>query len=129
MTDIKTVGVIGAGQMGAGIAQVAAQAGYDVILSDIDLPRAEKGKAGIAKLLARAVEKEKIGQADADAALARITPVGEIAPLAGAQLVIEAATEREEVKRTIFTNVGKILAPDAIPVSYTHLTLPTKRIV
>ncbi len=71
MTDIRTTGVIGAGQMGIGIAQVAAQAGYDVILSDIDLPRAEKGKANIAKLLARAVEKEKIGQADADAALAR----------------------------------------------------------
>jgi malonyl-CoA/methylmalonyl-CoA synthetase len=78
MTDIRTVGVIGAGQMGAGIAQVAAQAGYDVILSDIDLPRAEKGLAGIAKLLARAVEKEKISKADADAALARIRPVGEI---------------------------------------------------
>ena len=56
MTDIRTVGVIGAGQMGIGIAQVSAQAGYDVILSDIDLPRAEKGKANIAKLLARAAQ-------------------------------------------------------------------------
>ena len=70
MTDIRTVGVIGAGQMGAGIAQVSAQAGYDVILSDIDQTRAEKGLAGIAKLLAKGVEKGKIEQADADAALA-----------------------------------------------------------
>ena len=127
MTDIRTVGVIGAGQMGAGIAQVAAQAGYEVILSDIDLPRAEKGLAGIAKLLARAVEKEKISKADADAALARIRPVGEIAPLADAQLVIEAATEREEVKRAIFANVGPLLAADAILATNTS-SIPITRL-
>lgn len=127
MSDIRTVGVIGAGQMGAGIAQVAAQAGYAVILSDIDLPRAEKGLAGIAKLLARNVEKEKISKADADATLARITPVGDIAPLAEAQLVIEAATEREEVKRAIFANVGKILAPDAILATNTS-SIPITRL-
>ena len=127
MTDIRTVGVIGAGQMGAGIAQVAAQAGYDVILSDIDLPRAEKGLAGIAKLLARAVEKEKISKADADAALARIRPVGEVAPLADAQLVIEAATEREEVKRAIFANVGPLLAADAILATNTS-SIPITRL-
>ena len=67
---MKTVGVIGAGQMGAGIAQVSAQAGYAVLLSDVDQARAEAGKAGIAKQLARAVEKEKIAAADAEAALA-----------------------------------------------------------
>jgi 3-hydroxybutyryl-CoA dehydrogenase len=127
MTDIRTVGVIGAGQMGAGIAQVSAQAGYDVILSDIDLPRAEKGKAGIAKLLARAVEKGKLAQADADAALGRITPVGEIAPLGGCQLVIEAATEREEVKRAIFGNVGPLLGADAILATNTS-SIPITRL-
>ena len=127
MVEIRTVGVIGAGQMGAGIAQVAAQAGYDVILSDIDLPRAEKGVAGIAKLLARAVEKEKISQADADAALARITPVGDIAPLAAAQLVVEAATEREEIKRSIFSQVGALLADDAILASNTS-SIPITRL-
>lgn len=127
MTDIKTVGVIGAGQMGAGIAQVAAQAGYRVILSDIDLPRAEKGLQGIAKLLARGVEKGKIAQADADAAIARITPVGEIAPLADAQLVIEAATEREDIKRTIFANVGALLADDAILATNTS-SIPITRL-
>ena len=127
MTDIRTLGVIGAGQMGIGIAQVSAQAGYDVILSDIDLPRAEKGKANIAKLLARAVDKEKMTQSEADAVLARITPVGELAPLAGAQFVIEAATEREEVKRAIFGNVGKLLGKDAILATNTS-SIPITRL-
>ncbi len=75
MTDIQTVGVIGAGQMGAGIAQVAAQAGYEVILSDVALPRAQKGRDGIIRLLATGVEKGKIAASDADEAIARITPV------------------------------------------------------
>ncbi|WP_300112587.1 3-hydroxyacyl-CoA dehydrogenase NAD-binding domain-containing protein [Sphingobium sp.] len=127
MTDIRTLGVIGAGQMGIGIAQVSAQAGYDVILSDIDLPRAEKGKANIAKLLARAVDKEKMTQSEADAVLARITPVGELAPLADAQFVIEAATEREEVKRAIFGNVGKLLGKDAILATNTS-SIPITRL-
>ena len=127
MTDIRTLGVIGAGQMGIGIAQVSAEAGYDVILSDIDLPRAEKGKANIAKLLARAVDKEKMTQTDADAVLARITPVGELAPLADAQFVIEAATEREEVKRAIFGNVGKLLGKDAILATNTS-SIPITRL-
>ena len=127
MTDIRTLGVIGAGQMGIGIAQVSAQAGYDVILSDIDLPRAEKGKANIAKLLARAVDKEKMTQTDADAVLARITPVGELAPLDDAQFVIEAATEREEVKRAIFGNVGKLLGKDAILATNTS-SIPITRL-
>ncbi|EAT09388.1 Hbd, 3-hydroxybutyryl-CoA dehydrogenase [Sphingomonas sp. SKA58] len=113
--------------MGIGIAQVSAQAGYDVILSDIDLPRAEKGKANIAKLLARAVDKEKMTQSEADAVLARITPVGELAPLADAQFVIEAATEREEVKRAIFGNVGKLLGKDAILATNTS-SIPITRL-
>ncbi|BAV65027.1 3-hydroxybutyryl-CoA dehydrogenase [Sphingobium cloacae] len=127
MTDIRTVGVIGAGQMGAGIAQVSAQAGYDVILSDIDLARAEKGLAGIAKLLAKGVEKGKIAQVDADAALARIKPAGDVAPLADAQLVIEAATEREDIKRAIFGNVGPLLGADAILASNTS-SIPITRL-
>ncbi|MEV4935638.1 3-hydroxybutyryl-CoA dehydrogenase [Sphingobium sp. LSP13-1-1.1] len=127
MTDIRTVGVIGAGQMGAGIAQVAAQAGYEVILSDIDLPRAQKGRDSIIRQLGRAVEKGKLAQADADAAIARITPAGEIPPLAACQLVIEAATEREEIKRAIFGNVGALLAPDAILASNTS-SIPITRL-
>lgn len=127
MVDISTVGVIGAGQMGAGIAQVAAQAGYDVILSDIDLPRAEKGRDGIARLLAKAVEKGKADQADVDAALARIRAVGDVAPLGQAQLVIEAATEREEIKRAIFGNLGDLLHADAILATNTS-SIPITRL-
>ena len=99
---METVGVIGAGQMGAGIAQVAAQSGYRVLLSDRELTLAEKGKSGIAKRLGSAVEKGKVTATDADAALARIETVGDYAAFGDAFIVIEAATEREEIKRAIF---------------------------
>jgi 3-hydroxybutyryl-CoA dehydrogenase len=124
---MKTVGVIGAGQMGAGIAQVSAQAGYHVLLSDVDLARAEAGKAGIAKQLARAVEKEKISAADRDAALAAIEPVNDVSAFAPCELVIEAATEREAIKRTIFESVGKVLREDAILASNTS-SIPITRL-
>ena len=106
---MKTVGVIGAGQMGAGIAQVSAQAGYRVLLSDMDLARAEAGKAGIAKQLGRLVEKEKIDAGARDAALALIEPVADVSAMSPCELVIEAATEREAIKRAIFETVGKVL--------------------
>lgn len=124
---MQTVGVIGAGQMGAGIAQVSAQSGYAVLLSDVDQARAEAGKAGIAKQLARAVDKEKITAADAEAALARITPTGDIAAMAPCDLVIEAATEREAIKRQIFETVGKALGSDAILASNTS-SIPITRL-
>ena len=111
---MKTVGVIGAGQMGAGIAQVSAQAGLRVLLSDVSQEVAEKGKAGIAKLLDRAVERGKLEVSARDAAIALIEPVGDLARMAEADIIIEAATEREPVKRTIFEAVGKILAPNAV---------------
>ena len=124
---MKTVGVIGAGQMGAGIAQVSAQAGYRVLLSDMDVERAEKGKAGIAKQLARAVEKEKITADARDAALANIECVGGTDAFAPCDLVIEAATEREEIKRTIFATVGKVLSDTAILASNTS-SIPITRL-
>ena len=124
---MKTVGVIGAGQMGAGIAQVSAQAGYRVLLSDMDVERAEKGKAGIAKQLARAVEKEKITADARDAALANIECVGGTDAFAPCDLVIEAATEREEIKRSIFANVGKVLSDTAILASNTS-SIPITRL-
>lgn len=124
---MKIVGVIGAGQMGAGIAQVSAQAGYDVFLSDMDLARAEAGKAGIAKQLNRLVEKEKIAAADAEAAIARITPISDVAAMAPADLVIEAATEREAIKRQIFETVGKVLSDSAILASNTS-SIPITRL-
>ncbi|RYE03579.1 MAG: 3-hydroxybutyryl-CoA dehydrogenase [Sphingomonadales bacterium] len=124
---MKTIGVIGAGQMGAGIAQVSAQAGYHVLLSDVDVARAEAGKAGIARQLARAVEKEKIAQADMDAALGLIECVGGTEAFAPCDLVIEAATEREAIKRQIFEAVGKVLRADAILASNTS-SIPITRL-
>ncbi len=124
---MKTVGVIGAGQMGAGIAQVSAQAGYRVLLSDISVERAQGGKDSIAKQLARAVEKEKITRADADAALDRIEPVGDLSAMVPCELVIEAATEREAVKRQIFETVGKALSDTAILASNTS-SIPITRL-
>lgn len=116
---MDAIGVIGAGQMGAGIAQVSAQAGYRVLLADIDLSRAQAGKDGIAKVLGKQVEKGKLEQAVLDATLARIEPVADYAPMGAAGVVIEAATEREDIKKTIFEAVGKILAADAVLASNT----------
>jgi 3-hydroxybutyryl-CoA dehydrogenase len=124
---MQHVGVIGAGQMGAGIAQVSAAAGYRVVLSDVDVARAEAGKAGIARRLARDVEKGKIDGDARDALLARIEPVGDVAAMADCALVIEAATEREEIKRAIFGTVGKVLGADAILASNTS-SIPITRL-
>ncbi|QHL89614.1 3-hydroxybutyryl-CoA dehydrogenase [Sphingomonas changnyeongensis] len=121
------VGVIGAGQMGAGIAQVSAQAGYQVLLADVAIDRAEAGKAGIARQLDRLVAKEKLSAAERDAVLARITPVGDHAAFAPAGLVIEAATENEAIKRRIFESVGTVLSPDAILASNTS-SIPITRL-
>lgn len=123
---MNKVGVIGAGQMGTGIAQVVAQKGLTVFLADVDLALAEKGKAKIEKALARLVEKEKIAAADAQAALGLIVPVGDYAPMAEAGIIIEAATEREEIKRAIFAKAGDVLAPDAILASNTS-SIPITR--
>jgi 3-hydroxybutyryl-CoA dehydrogenase len=111
--------VIGAGQMGAGIAQISAQAGYHVYLSDISIELAQKGKDGIARQLGKLVEKGKVTQAEADAAVNSIEPIGSYAAIADAGLVIEAATEREEIKRKIFAEVGKVLGADAVLASNT----------
>ena len=124
---MKTVGVIGAGQMGAGIAQVSAAAGYRVLLSDVDKARAEKGKAGIEKGLDRLVAKEKIEGAARDATLANIETVDDVLAFGDCDLVIEAATERAEIKRTIFANVGKVLRGDAILASNTS-SIPITRL-
>ncbi|MDQ4420503.1 3-hydroxyacyl-CoA dehydrogenase NAD-binding domain-containing protein [Sphingobium sp. DEHP117] len=114
-----TIGVIGAGLMGSGIAQVSALAGYHVFLSDLDLARAQAGKDGIAKVLGKQVEKGKMAQGDLDATLARIEPVADYAPMSAAEIIIEAATEREEIKAKIFEAVGKVLASNAILASNT----------
>jgi 3-hydroxybutyryl-CoA dehydrogenase len=124
---MKIIGVIGAGQMGAGIAQVAAQSGYRVLLTDISLDQAEKGKSGIAKRLARAAEKEQISAADRDAAVARIEPQADYAAFTDVAIAIEAATEREAVKRAIFAEVGKVMKADAILATNTS-SIPITRL-
>ena len=123
---MRTVAVIGAGQMGSGIAQVSAAAGYHVLLSDVDLDRAKAGKVGIAKAIHRMVEREKIGAAEAEQLLARIEPVDSYEPMASAGLVIEAATEREEIKRKIFESVGKVLGHQAVLATNTS-SIPITR--
>jgi len=124
---MKNMGIIGAGQMGAGIAQVSAQAGYSVILSDVDLGRAQKGKDGIAKQLGKLVEKGRLDSQAAEATLSRIEPSGDVAAMANCGLVIEAATEREDIKRAIFENVGKVLHKDAVLASNTS-SIPITRL-
>jgi 3-hydroxybutyryl-CoA dehydrogenase len=124
---METIGVIGAGQMGAGIAQVAAISGYRVLLSDRELTLAEKGKSGIAKRLGLAVEKGKATAADAEAALGRIETVGDYAAFGDAVIVIEAATEREEIKRAIFAEVGARMGGDAILATNTS-SIPITRL-
>ena len=124
---MQTIGVIGAGQMGAGIVQVSAQAGYRVLASDVDQARAELGKAGIAKRLARDVEKGKIDGDARHAALGRIEAVASPEAMGECALVIEAATEREDVKRAIFATVGKVLAADTVLASNTS-SIPITRL-
>lgn len=116
---MQTVAVIGAGQMGAGIAQVAAQAGYKVLLADVDLERASKGRDGIEQQLGKVVARGKLEPDAAQAAVARLVPIGEYAPMAEASFIIEAATEREEIKLKIFEAAGKVMTADAVLASNT----------
>ena len=116
---MQTIGVIGAGQMGSGIAQTLAQHGYNVLVSDIDLAAAEKGKAGIDRALGKLVGRGKLEVAEAEATLARIEPVADLAPMAETSFIIEAATENERIKQSIFEGAGKVLGSDAVMASNT----------
>ncbi|QUM74420.1 3-hydroxyacyl-CoA dehydrogenase family protein [Sphingopyxis granuli] len=111
---MEVIGVVGAGQMGAGIAQVAAQAGLKVLLSDVSVDVATKAKAGIAKRLDKAVERGKLDVSARDAATGLIEPVGDLSAMRAADLIIEAVTEQETVKRSIFEDISKVLASRAI---------------
>ena len=113
MAEIKTVGVLGAGLMGHGIAQVAAQAGYDVVLREVDEERLSKGVAKIESQLARAVEKGKLDQAAADEVRGRIAPTTDYSDLAGADLVIEAITEDLALKLELWRELDAIVKPEA----------------
>jgi 3-hydroxybutyryl-CoA dehydrogenase len=113
------VGVIGAGTMGAGIAQVAAVAGCDVALFDVEASLAEKGKAKIVDALRRLAERGKLDAAIAEAAISRTTTTARLADLAGAALVVEAAPESLELKRRIFADLASTCGRDAILASNT----------
>lgn len=126
MAEIQKVGVIGAGQMGRGIAQVAAESGLEVTLLDVDLKAAEKGKDTIGRSLAKLVEKGKIDGARRDAVLAQITPAGSYDALASADLVVEAATEALELKTKIFVAADRAMRPGAILASNTSSISITK---
>jgi 3-hydroxybutyryl-CoA dehydrogenase len=131
--DIRTVGVIGAGQMGSGIAQVFAQSGFEVMLNDIDADRLEAARAQIAKGLDRLVAKEKLAPAERDAALARIETTTEIAPLGPRDLIVESATENEAIKTRIFADLAPHLGPQTLlttntsSISITRLASATDR--
>jgi 3-hydroxybutyryl-CoA dehydrogenase len=114
MTEIKKVGVIGCGLMGHGIAQVSATAGYDVVVREVSDELAAKGVAKIEKQLARAVEKGKSSQEDADAIRARITTTTNYGDLAECDLVIEAVTEDLDTKLAMWREVDAIVKPEAL---------------
>ncbi|MCA1786025.1 MAG: 3-hydroxybutyryl-CoA dehydrogenase [Desulfobacteraceae bacterium] len=125
--DIHTFGVIGAGQMGNGIAQVAAAAGLSVIMSDIKQEFCDKGVATITKNLDRMVSKDKIGQADKTAILERITTTTDLNDMARADFLVEAAVEREDLKFKIFRDLDKICPPSVI-LSTNTSSIPIGRI-
>jgi 3-hydroxybutyryl-CoA dehydrogenase len=112
--EVKTFGVIGAGQMGGGIAQVAAASGLAVILSDIKMEFVQRGLSVIEKNLNRAVEKGRMTEADKEAILGRITPVDSLEPMSKTDYVVEAAIEREAEKFAIFEKLDGICPPHTI---------------
>ena len=130
---IRKVGVIGSGQMGHGIAHVAALAGFDVVLSDVSADRVKSALATINGHLQRQVAKGTLTEEARKAALARIVPADTLDGFADCDLVIETAVEKEEVKRKIFHDVCAVLKPEAIvasdtsSISITRLAAATDR--
>ena len=133
MVKIKQVGVIGAGQMGSGIAHVCALGGYDVLLHDVSPDRIKAGIGAIERNMSRQVVRGIIDQAAMDEALKRIKPADELQTIGGADLAIEAATEDEEVKKTIFKALSPhladktLLASNTSSISITRLASATDR--
>jgi 3-hydroxybutyryl-CoA dehydrogenase len=133
MVQIKSVGVIGAGQMGTGIAHVVALGGYDVLLHDVSAERLEAGIGLIQRNLTRQVTRGIVTQDQMDAALGHIKPAGELQTIGGTDLAIEAATENEETKKAIFKALGPhlsdttLLASNTSSISITRLAAATDR--
>jgi len=132
-TSIRTVGVIGAGQMGNGIAHVCALAGFDVRLHDVSVERIESGLATINGNMARQVASDRITEEQRQQAVARIVGSPEISELGDVDLVIESAVENEEIKRDIYKALCPVLKPEAIlatntsSISITRLAASTDR--
>ena len=124
--EVKTIGVVGAGQMGSGIAQVAAAAGYQVIMSDIKEEFTQRGLDTIASSLERLVKKEKLGTQDKEDILGRIRTTLDLADMAGADFVVEAATENLELKLGIFRQLDQVCGPEVILASNTSSISITK---
>lgn len=116
---IHTIGVLGAGQMGAGIAQVAALSGFDVTMQDISEGALEKAMSNIARRLDRMVQREKIPASDRDAALAHLSSTTNVAALSGAGLVVEAVTENAAIKSEVLAAAANVLDDSAILASNT----------
>jgi 3-hydroxybutyryl-CoA dehydrogenase len=123
---IERVGVVGAGTMGNGIAHVFARGGYEVVLYDIEQRFLDRGLDTVAKNLDREVARNKITADEKTAALSRITPVSDRARLSSCELVVEAATEKFEIKADIFRDLDRVLQPDAILASNTSSISITK---
>ncbi len=125
--DVKTLAVVGAGQMGAGIAQVAAQSGIEVVLVDVNPELVQKGLAGIRAQLDRAVSKGKLKAGEAQAIAARIKGGSSAQEAAKADFAVEAVTENEAVKKKVFQDLARALRPDAILATNTS-SIPITRI-
>src|SRR5216684_7880780 len=130
---IRKIGVIGAGQMGSGIAHVSALSGFDVKLNDLSADRIKAGIATINGNMARQVSRKRITEEERQAALRRIAPAETMDAFEDCDLVVEAATEKEDLKRSIFASVCPVLKPEAIlgtntsSISITRLASSTDR--
>ncbi|KAB1194334.1 3-hydroxybutyryl-CoA dehydrogenase [Haloferax sp. MBLA0076] len=114
MNEIDTIGVVGAGTMGNGIAQVAAMAGYDVVMRDLESEYVERGISAIDDSLSRFVSKDKLSETEAEATKERITGTTDFADLAECDFVVEAAVENMDIKRDIFADLDDLLPEDVI---------------
>jgi 3-hydroxybutyryl-CoA dehydrogenase len=117
--EVKTIGVVGAGQMGSGIAQVAAQAGYEVLLLDVSQEALERGLGAIRRSLAKFLEKGRITEEALEAALGRIRTTLDLEALGEADLIVEAIVEDEGAKRALLERLGALAKPEAILASNT----------
>jgi 3-hydroxybutyryl-CoA dehydrogenase len=117
--EIRKVGVVGLGTMGAGIAQISVQSGFETVGREVSDELGRRGRATIERYLTRAVEKGRMTQRERDAAIGRLTLTTELAELADCDLVIEAVLEELELKRDVFAELDRVTRPDAILASNT----------